>query len=206
MKPPRSSSVNHRQAMRSFPPPLAAASLLLAIALLANGCANIPPSRRLPESIRGVYIPMVQNESYEPGVEEYLTRKLQEEFLVDGELQVRPRRQADVSLQIVLKKVLSDSGRFHRDRFALQTELTLIADAKLYSIDDLERTEPLFLWSNIEALSSYSSDSRHSASMLRVDGRRAALDRLAQAIVAHVITQSPDQKAIAIEVENKQER
>src|SRR2546426_6873593 len=82
----------------------------------AIACQRIQPVRTLPDWVRGIYIPMVQNKSTEPGVEEVVTRLAQEEFLADGRVRIVPKEQADLQLVATIKewRVLVDS--YNNDR------------------------------------------------------------------------------------------
>lgn len=76
---------------------------------LTSSCAvveawnnRVPPIRTLPSWVRGVYIPMFENESFEIGLTETATRMTQEEFLADGRVDIVPKRDADLVLKAVI--------------------------------------------------------------------------------------------------------
>lgn len=159
---------------------------LLLGALLAS-CARIPPTRQLPTTIRTLYVPMAINESYEPGVTEVLTRRVQEEFLRDGQIKVGNRSRADMLLEIILKTYRPRTDRIDSDRFKSSTEVTMIADVFLYDIDDENKTNPIFSWTELEFEFRFPSDPRRTIDFLDVDGRRDAIHALAAQIVATVL-------------------
>lgn len=171
---------------------------LIAAALFAGGCARIPPARMLPETIRSVYVPLAINRSFEPGLEETLTRALQQRLLQDGQLRVTRRDSADAVLRVELKNYKPETGSLDDDRFARQTLLTLAANVYLYDPDDYrpgvaeQPAPPIFSWSNIPLIFRYSSDTRLTASTLEVDARRQALERLAQTLVDKIVYGAPD--------------
>ena len=166
---------------------------LLIPALLISGCVRIPASRNLPLTIRSVYVPMVKNHSTEPGIEEELTRQIQEELMRDGNLLVRNLRDADMVLSVVLKNYDIVSGRFSSDRFPETLKLTMAADALLYNVEDIHYIEPLHSWRDITREFQYGSDPRRVTDVLDVDARRQALSSLAQKIVQEVIYKPSDE-------------
>lgn len=90
----------------------------LAIGLLLGGCSPIVRGRTLPPSVRAVYLPMVINRTAEPGVEEGLTRALQEELLADGRLNLVREQEADAIVRIVLTDFDRQTEEVDDDDFA----------------------------------------------------------------------------------------
>jgi len=76
----------------SRPLALAAALAMSLLMLLTAGCERIAPIRTLPSWVRGVYIPVFKNKTYEPQIEEDATRYTQETFLRDGRVDIVRRR------------------------------------------------------------------------------------------------------------------
>ena len=170
---------------------LAVAALLLTV--LAVSCTRIPPVRRLPASINSVYIPMIENLSYEPGVEEKLTRMIVEEFWADGRLDVVRRGNADVVLVGKLRKFQIRADRFGRDDFPLTSRILAVADVELYDPADRDRKKPLMTWEDIDVEYSYLSDARHVFEVSPEDSHEEALRGLARMIVLTVIAMPPEE-------------
>jgi hypothetical protein len=177
---------------------------VVAVVMLAGvlgSCVRIPPSRVLPNTIHSIYIPIFENQSYEPGLEEKLTRLAVEEFLADGRLDVVRRGDADVVLVGKLEKFDVGPTRFGVDDFPLINRITLIADVLLYDPSDRQKQKPLMAWNNIDVEYTYISDTRRSD--IRDLGSRGviegvaenayedALRQLARQIVSTVITRKP---------------
>lgn len=175
---------------------------LLGLGCVAS-CTRIPPVRILPASINSVYVPIFENLSYEPGVEEKLTRLTVEEFLSDGRLDVVRWRNADVVVVGKLRKFSTRMDRLGRDDFPITSRIFAIADVELYDPSDRERKEPLMSWRDIDVEYSYISDVRRVVEISPEDAFEEALQRLARRIVATVITSRPEEaeelRAAAVE-------
>jgi hypothetical protein len=166
-----------------------------------GACVRIPPTRYLPNSINVIYVPIFKNLSYEPGLEEKLTRLTQEEFLVDGRLDVVARGNADAVLVGTLERFEVNAARHGVDYFPLISRINLVADVSLYDPSDRQKQKPLLTWKNIDTQYYFISDERRAD--VRDLGSRGviegvaenpyedALRQLARRIVLTVITQKP---------------
>lgn len=170
--------------------------LPLAIALifgvgLLSGCESIQPVRTLPAWVRGMYIPMFENQTPEPGLEEIATQLTQEEFLADGRVRIVKKKDADLILKasIVDYQVYVDD--LSDDAIASRSVITLLTDLKLY--DPLDPDRPMANLGRIETISTFNSDARSSRYVTKPDAIRNALENLAQQIVAQTITGFPTQ-------------
>ncbi|MCX8036709.1 MAG: LPS assembly lipoprotein LptE [Candidatus Sumerlaeia bacterium] len=162
---------------------------------MAAACTRIPPVRILPTHINSIYIVTFENRSYEPGIEEKLTKLTQEEFLLDGRLTVTTRPNADAILAGKIQYYNVLSGRLGTDDFPLSSEIEVVADVSLYDPSDRKREKPLMTWQNIDARYSYVSDARRIIQMSAEDASEEALRSLARQIVFAVITQRPTKVA-----------
>jgi len=165
----------------------------------AAACMRVPPVRVLPENISSIYVVTIQNKSYEPAIEEKLTRAIQEEFMSDGRLDVTSGRNADAVLVCTVKKFEDYTGRLGVDRMPLTNRLEMVADVALYDPLDRQREKPLMKWTNVVADWAYISDVRYVDYRGSLTGGvegpyQEALRALARRIVAHVITQPPDKE------------
>jgi hypothetical protein len=83
-------------------------ALTLAVAgLLAWGlaaCGDIPMKKNLPDHIMKVCVPVFDNKSGQLSVENELTKKVVQGFIVDGRLQVVAREQADAELKGTIQR------------------------------------------------------------------------------------------------------
>jgi len=158
-------------------------------------CTRIPPRRVLPNTVNAIYIPTFKNMSYEPGLEEKITRLTQEEFLSDGRLDVVTPARADVVLVGTIEKFDVSASRFSYDDFPLTSRLTAVADVLLYDPLDRQRQKPLMTWTNIDIEYSFVSDARRVIGVIPDDAYEDALRLLARRIVLAVITQRPTKRA-----------
>jgi hypothetical protein len=71
---------------------------------LATACADMASKKALPDDILKVAIPTFDNKTGQPNVEALLTKKVVQDFIVDGRLQVVPREQADAVLQGTIQR------------------------------------------------------------------------------------------------------
>jgi hypothetical protein len=149
--------------------------------LALAGCQTIRPVRTLPHWVRGVYIPMVENLTTEPGLEEIATQLTQEQFLGDGRVRVVQRRDADliVKVRILEYRVIVDD--FASDEIASTSAITMISDVRLFDMIDPDR--PLANLGVIETESSFRSDPRSTRYVVKPDANRNALRELARQVV-----------------------
>ena len=128
--------------MKKISVPTAGLLAVLTLAILAaTGCQSVSPVRTLPSWVRGIYVPMVKNSSYEPGLEEIVTPLIQEEFLADGRLAVVPRSIADLIVSAEITDWTSRVSGSSGDHVADRQDITVLANLKLYEPNNME--EPL---------------------------------------------------------------
>jgi hypothetical protein len=143
-------------------------TLALSLALvttLLGGCERIAPIRTLPSWVRGIYIPVFKNESYEPGIEEQATILTQEAFLADGRLDVVHKQDADTMLVVKIVEWRESGGGHSGDkitdeyrayvRAAVQLyepygDKTLLADLGEVRVDDRFHTDTRSSWYEAE--------------------------------------------------------
>lgn len=110
-------------------------SRLAFIPLLVScaGCAGYRLGSTLPEGVASVFVPVVVNETTEPGLETAATSATVEEIQLDGSLKIAAKEQADSVLEIRLKRYTLTPLRYRKDQTATAQEyrLTLIASAVL---------------------------------------------------------------------------
>ena len=161
--------------------------LSMALMIFVTGCVRIPPSRKLPEHVRSIYVPMIKNKSYEPGIEELITRNVQERFLQEGQLIITNKKGADVLLEVVLKTWEKQGDFFETDEFPTSFRVLVMGDVLMYNIHDKKRKKPILTWNDIEQEVSYTADPRRSNDILEVDGRKIVAAIFASEVVSRVI-------------------
>lgn len=171
--------------------PLALVLLLVLGAGLLSGCETIRPVRTLPSWVRGIYIPMFDNQTPEPGLEEVATQLTQEEFLADGRVRIVRKQDADliVKASIVDFRVYVDD--LSDDAIASRSVVHLMTDVKLF--DPIDPDQPMASLGRIETVSTYNSDARSTRYVTKPDAIRNAMELLARQIVDKTITGFPTQ-------------
>ncbi|MCX7045212.1 MAG: LPS assembly lipoprotein LptE [Candidatus Sumerlaeota bacterium] len=160
--------------------------------MMAFGCATIPYSRLLDNNIRSVYVTMLRNDAYEPGVEEDLTRSLQEIFIEDGRIAVTREKQADMLLEGKVNSYKIAPRGFEADEFAWYSIIEITAEVTAYDPYDYDRQFPLGTWKGITIRHEYISDTRRIKRLTETDDKKLALKRLAQRIFTRVMYSRPD--------------
>ncbi len=171
-------------------------SLLILAAFLPAlfSCERIQPVRTLPNWVRSVYVPMIQNRSSEPGLEEVATRLTQEEFLADGRLRIAPKASAD--LQVVAKIVSYHTRvrRVRQERIPLNDEIELVTVLMLYdaSADPFDpQAPPIAYLGEIATRTTRIADVRSTSVVIEPDAKQLALAQLARQIVDRTINGFP---------------
>lgn len=106
--------------------------LVLIAALALAGCERIAPVRTLPNWVQGVYVPMVKNSSFEPGIEEDATRRIQEAFLQDGRVTVAPKSTADLIVRVEILQWTPRSDGTSGDDITDRMEYVVDARVQLF--------------------------------------------------------------------------
>lgn len=164
------------------------AALCLAL-LWTAACERVAPIRTLPSWVQTVYVPMVLNRTYEPGLEEKATQFLQEAFLADGRLIVGPKRDADVIVRAKIISWTEEPVRFSADKVAENNRVTARAAVMLY--EPYDPTRALADLGVVEVSIQVVPDPRSIE--LRPEPERIdyVLNRLAEQIVNRTLTGFP---------------
>ncbi len=160
--------------------------LLLLIASLAGCATRIPRRRTLPEWVKSVYVPMFQNISPQPGIEEFGTQYAVEEFLADGRLKVASKADSDLVVAVTIEKYLQEVQSFEDDEFPSISRVSAVADVRLFEPSDMNK--PLAMFSNVKATHSFVSDFRRTDYVPDVDARKEVMHELARRVVEQTIT------------------
>ena len=175
--------------MRGFPISVRFFGALAAISLLGvmlSGCMIIPRARTLPPTVRSVYLPMLSNETSEPGLEEKATRFIQREFLADGRLRLETRERADAWIECAIKKYELRPASFESDDFPSFSQMTIRAE--LVIRENIPTFPTLGGKRKVEASYSYPSDLRRSLSYLDTEATDRLMEDLARQVVRETLT------------------
>ncbi len=162
--------------------------IILAAALAGVACERVAPVRTLPSWVRGVHVPMVVNESYEPGLEETATRLIQEALLADGRLDVVPANSADLVLRARITDWRRRTSGTSGDDIADRYEYRVTAQVELF---EPRVDEPMASLGDVMVLRSFNSDARSVDFVPEPDRRRELLRELAERVVAQTISGFP---------------
>lgn len=169
--------------------PLARIVLMMIFAAPWLSCTRVVPVRTLPNWVRAIYVPMIENKTTEPGLEEVATTLIQEEFLADGRLDIVKKRRADLKLVATIEEYISYVEEEDSDDIAETNELIILATVKLY--DPFDDENPLADLGLIKVPFRYNADPRSIGYVVKPDVKRLALRQLARMIVNRTINGFP---------------
>jgi hypothetical protein len=163
--------------------------LTLSAALALTGCHTVRPVRTLPHWVRGIYIPMFENMTTEPGLEEVATQLTQEQFLSDGRVRIVQRRDADLILRVRIVEYRVTVDDFANDEVASHSMINMTSEVALF--DTIDPHVPLADLGVIETESRFRSDPRATRYVVKPDANREALRQLAREVVDLTINGFP---------------
>lgn len=118
--------------------------ILFSLLVLFGGCRyqwQIP----FPSSISKIAIPTFLNETFEYGLEGTLTNLVEEEFLLDGRLDIVEENEADLILKgridYYLKELLSGAAGAEEYRVRIGVEVSLISTGEKEVLEKTEERE-----------------------------------------------------------------
>lgn len=172
------------------------AGLTLAVALaVGTACERVRPVRTLPSWVRGIYVPMVVNKSYEPGLEEEATRLIQEAFLFDGRLDIVPKDQADLILVADIVDWREQASGSTGDKVTTDHEVEVKVNLSLF--EPFNRDTPIAVLPQVAFSRDTKNAIRFNTDVRSVDyepepdRKQEVLERLARTIVETTITGFP---------------
>lgn len=168
---------------------LAGLAGLLVILAAAGGCQHMAPVRTLPTWVRGVYIPVFRNMTYETQIEDLATRLTQQAFLADGRVDVVPKEKADLVLKVELLRWDVETIRTSGDYIGRTSEVTLTIGVKLFDPDNMQ--EPRADLGQFRLSSAFNGDTRSTRYQPEPDRKAQLLTMLANQIVTRVINGFP---------------
>lgn len=169
--------------------PLAGLLGLLLILTLATGCQRVAPIRTLPSWVRGIYIPVFTNQTYEPQLEETATRLTQEVFLTDGRVDIVPKEQADLVLKVTLLDWAAETVRTRGDYIGRTDEIVLAYNIQLFDPFDMEH--PMADLGRFRLSTAFNIDIRSNRYEPEPDRKERLLRQLAEQILLHVLNGFP---------------
>lgn len=105
--------------------------MVFILALSATGCTDIALRPGLPDYMSKMAIPVFQNRTPQPDIENELTRQLQQDFLVDGRLELTDAAQANAVLQGTITRYLLEPLLLDVHNIPQQYKMRLILNLSL---------------------------------------------------------------------------
>ncbi|MBN1595611.1 hypothetical protein JW933_06775 [candidate division FCPU426 bacterium] len=158
---------------------------VLAVLWLATGCTDVAIRPGLPEYMSKLALPVFQNRTSQPDLENELTQQLNQDFLVDGRMELTNTDQANAILQgtivqYLLEPLLLDvhnTPQQYKMRIILRLTLKdTKAGQNLWSEDDFEESTTYYVANTLGVL----PEDEPTA-------RRRLIKQLSQRIVSKVI-------------------
>lgn len=117
--------------------------LALGLGLGFSGCGEMPINKSLPNHILRVSIPVFENRSGQPGIENELTRRTVQDFIVDGRIMVGSRQESQGELRGIIQRY--DRLVLTRDanQVPQQYRLQVLVDIDFVDLSDGKET---LLW------------------------------------------------------------
>jgi hypothetical protein len=164
--------------------------MLLLLGLLA-GCTRVAPVRTLPSWVRGIYVPMVKNKSFEPGLEEQATKAIQEAFIQDGRVDIVPKQDADLVLVATVMDWKGRTSRSEGNHVSTDEGVTMLVDLKLF--EPLNMEQPLADLGHLSIINNFNIDVRSVDFLPEPDRRERLMDNLGTQVLNQVINGFPVQ-------------
>ena len=178
-----------------------AATIALFMLCCTVAMAIIPPSRTLPEYIKRVYIREFKNNSSWFGAQADLTLYVNDEFMVDGRLDVVQNDRADVRLEGKITSYKETPRGFGGDEFPLISGISFTCVVELWDPYDSDRLVPIARYT-VPTQIQYVSDPRRSISETQTEARDRLLRQAAKNIVWAILQGHPNADR-AIDTANK---
>lgn len=166
------------------------AALLLLVAICSSAQAVVSPARNLPSHIKRVYIREFKNNSRYFGAQAPLTLHVNDEFMLDGRLDVVQSERSDARIEGQIVAYREYSNTFGSDEFPLVTVMELNCIVELWDPYDPDRLVPLFRF-NVPTTIQYVSDSRRSIAETETEAKDRLLRQVARNVVLTVLEGKP---------------
>ncbi len=166
------------------------AALSLAVLTPGGVMAFTPPSRTLPTYINRIYIREFKNNSRWFGAQADLTLHVNDEFMLDGRLDVVQSERSDVRLEGRINFIREESAGLAGDEFPFISIVQMETVVELWDPYDPDRLVPLYRFT-VPTVIQYISDPRRSISETTTEARDRILRQAAKNIVNTVLAGTP---------------
>lgn len=169
--------------------------VLLCGALLAaagvSGCQRVAPVRTLPSWVRGIYVPVMENKSFEPGLETIATKAVQQAFIEDGRVDIVPRENADLVLVGTILDWKTKSSHTTGDHVTTNEDATMTVNLKLF--EPLNMDQPVADLGNVVVQNGFYIDVRSTDYVPEPDRMSAMMNQFGSMALDKVVTGFPTQ-------------
>ena len=172
--------------MRTAAKQLMRAAILASLAVGLAACQTTPYRRTLPEWVQRVHVPMVVNETTEPGLEERFTDAVTRELLADGRLDVVAKSQADAVLRVTVRSYKTRTATFGSDDVEMNRQVDLLLVLALY--DPSDPKTPFARAKAFDIPFRYYSDFRGLAALTESDASDRLSSVVGRAVVQRLMT------------------
>jgi hypothetical protein len=149
-----------------------------------------PPARTLPNHIKRIYIREFKNNSRVFGAQADLTLHVNDEFMLDGRLDVVQSERSDVRLEGKIKFIHEEPTGFSSDEFPLISIVHMETVVELWDPYDPDRLVPLYRFV-VPTTIQYVSDPRRSIAETTTEARDRLYRQAARNIVHTVMAGIP---------------
>lgn len=152
--------------------------------------AFTPPVRTLPGFIKRIYIREFKNNSRVFGAQADLTLHVNDEFMLDGRLDVVQSERSDVRLEGKIKFIREEMEGLSSDEFPLINVVYMETIVELWDPYDPDRLVPMYRF-RVPTAIQYVSDPRRSIAETTTEARDRLLRQAARDIVNTVMAGAP---------------
>lgn len=165
-------------------------ALGIVVHLAVPALAAIAQGQALPTYIKRIYVREFKNNSRYFGAQADLTLYVNDEFMIDGRLDVVQSERADVRLEGKIKSFEETPSGFGNDRFPLISTMRLVCNIELWDPYDSDRLVPVARYT-VPTFVQYVSDPRRSISETQTEARDRLLRQAAHNIMWTVMQSHP---------------
>jgi len=181
---------------------------LVASFYLFTACSDMPSKKAIPDDIQKVSIPVFINKTGQPSVESLLTKKVVQDFIVDGRLQVVPKEQADAELtgtvqrydRIVLARDVNQVPQEYKLQIAVDIDFTDLKTGKqlwttkseISLTPGVDTPPDGYDSTNTRSLREFTNYYVVNVVGVPPEDEATALDRVLEQMATHVVTRTLD--------------
>ncbi len=157
--------------------------LLLSACMAVTACYYSTSQGSRAGDVRNIVIPLFDNITVEPGIQETLTDSVIEKFLTNGEFRIVDLRQADAAIIGVITGLHDESVAFSEGTQAREVRLSIVVDVRFETVDKKE-----VIWEELQlrTFADYAIDTGTDTD--REPALEAAIEKMADEILNQSIS------------------